>query len=375
MSQGNWGGGPGGYGGGGPPPGGYGPPGGGGYGPPGAPPGGGGYGPPGAPPGGAPPGGYGPPGGAPPGGGYGPPPGGGGYGPPPGGGGYGAPPGGGGYGVPPDAPPGGGFGAPPGAMVPAGPGGQRVQFTGEGGTLLGTFIMYIIAPYFATMALVTTPMIMATAMVASSASAHHGRHASSGVEGVAMLFSILSIVGMLVGLVAIFVTPLLFLNKFIGFRMDNMVLDGQRCSYKGTVMELFKVHIVNQILTALTLGIYTPWALCRMATFMYENTEVNGQRGRLTFTGDGATLLGTYIIGAILTSCTFGIYGAWLANDIFAFFWQGTKLDGRPFGFKKDPGGFLGTYIITVILNMITCGIYYPWGICNIIRWETERVA
>ncbi len=98
MSQGNWGGGPGGGWGGGQPPGGggYGPPGG------GAPPGGGGYG--------APPGG----------GGYGAPPGGGGYGAPPGGGGYGAPPGGGGYGAPPG---GGGYGAPPGGGGFGGPGG------------------------------------------------------------------------------------------------------------------------------------------------------------------------------------------------------------------------------------------------------------
>src|SRR5262249_15583167 len=134
-------------------------------------------------------------------------------------------------------------------------------------------------------------------------------------------------------------------------------------------------HIVNQLLILVTFGIFTPWAICRMATFMYENTEVNGQRGRLTFSGDGATLLGTYILGAILTSCTLGIYGAWFANDVFAFFWENTRLDGRPYGFRKDPGGFLGTYIITMILNMITCGIYYPWGIGAIMRWEAERVT
>jgi hypothetical protein len=81
MSQGNWGGGPGGGWGGGP--------------------GGGGYGPP---PGGAPPGGYGPPGGAPPGG----------YGPPPGG-----------------APP-GGFGGPPGGFAPP-PAGYPPGYTPPGG--------------------------------------------------------------------------------------------------------------------------------------------------------------------------------------------------------------------------------------------------
>ena len=115
--------------------------------------------------------------------------------------------------------------------------------------------------------------------------------------------------------------------------------------------------------------------MCRMYKFMYENTLVNGQPNRLTFTGDGGELLGKYILGIILMACTMYIYGAWFANDLFAFFWENTKLDGRAFGFRKDPGGFLGTYILTIILTMCTGGIYFPWGICNILKWEAERVT
>ena len=74
-------------------------------------------------------------------------------------------------------------------------------------------------------------------------------------------------------------------------------------------------------------------------------------------------------------SCTAGIYGAWFANDIFAFMWDNTRIDGRNFQFKKDPGGFLGTMILTVLLSYCTLFIYYPWGICNILKWEAERVT
>ena len=70
-----------------------------------------------------------------------------------------------------------------------------------------------------------------------------------------------------------------------------------------------------------------------------------------------------------------GIYGAWFANDIFAFYWENSKIDGRGFAFRKDPGGFLGTYILTAILSYCTLFIYLPWGICNITRWEYERVT
>jgi hypothetical protein len=322
------------------PPGGYGPPG-------GAPPGG--YGPPG----GAPPGGYGPPGGAPPGG----------YGPPPGGG-YGPPPGAGGYGPPGGAPPGSDFGAPPGAIAPIG---QRAQFVGDGGKLLATFLLWGIAPLVVGMIAFGTFNAIGMAIDGPT----HGKHAH-GPGAIAYLFML---IGLIIYVSLAFVGQLIFANKFIGFRFDNLVLDGQRCEYKGTVGQFFMVHLINALLIAVTFGIYTPWAFCRLYRFMYENTTVNGQPGRLTFTGDGGELLGKYILGMILTICTFYIYGAWFVNDLFAFFWENTKLDGRGFGFRKDPGGFLGTYILTMILTMCTAGIYYPWGICNILKWEAERVA
>jgi hypothetical protein len=379
MSQGNWGGGggqpPGGWGGGGgygppgappgappggggygPPPGGA-PPGGGGYGPPpgGAPPGGGGYGPPpgGAPPGGfgppggAPPGGFGPPGGAPPGG-YGPPPGGGGFGPPPGAGGYGPPPGAGGF---PD--PGGGFGG----------GGQRVQFQGEGGKLLVTLLLWGFGP-------VIVGGIISAIFSGIGVAVDSDKYGNPG--GVAM---VLSLLGALIMLAIVFVGSLLLQNKILEFRWENTVIDGQRCRYTGTAGSLFKAMFVPLLLTYLTFGIYGPWMVVKMWSWQFENIEVNGQRGRLTFHGDGGTLLGKWILGAILTYCTLGIYGAWFVNDILEFYWQNTKIDGRGFNFRKDPGGFLGTYILTMVLTYCTAGIYMPWGMCNIIKWESERVA
>ena len=31
--------------------------------------------------------------------------------------------------------------------------------------------------------------------------------------------------------------------------------------------------------------------------------------------------------------------------------------------------------ILTAILSYCTAGIYLPWGLCNITRWEYERVS
>jgi uncharacterized membrane protein YjgN (DUF898 family) len=247
------------------------------------------------------------------------------------------------------------------------PVGQRAQFTGEGGQLLVTFLLWGLLPYIS--GGVAYAALAGIGMAVDGPT--HGRHAH-GPGGFA--YAMMGL-GMLIYLVAAVGGGLIFANKFIGFRMDNFVLDGQKCKYNGTIGQFLAVYLLNTLLIALTFGIFTPWAICRLVRFMYENTTVNGQPGRLTFTGDGGELLGKYILGVILMICTLYIYGAWFANDLFAFFWENTKLDGRGFGFRKDPGGFLGTYILTIILTMCTFGIYYPWGICNILKWEAERVA
>ncbi len=341
MSQGNWGGGPpgGGWGGGGLP-------------------GGGGYGPP--PGGGAPPGGYGPPpgGGAPPGG----------YGPPPGGG-YGPPPGGSPYGPPPDAP--NPYAAPaPGAM----PGalGLRVRFTGEGSQLLVTFLLYYFLPIVAGVGAMFVFSMVGGAMAAVST---HG-HRHGGGDGAGAIAVVFILLGVLVMFAAIAFGFLMFLHKLFAWRMENLIIDGQTCRYTGTAGGLVGLHLVTMLLCLVTLGFYTPWAIARYVRFMYENTEVNGQRGRLTFAGDGGSFFVSWLLGHILTQLTCYIYGAWYLNDVFAFIWENTRLDGtKTFSFRKDGGGFLGTWLLTVVLTYFTSGIYFPWGACQIIRWETERVV
>ena len=240
--------------------------------------------------------------------------------------------------------------------------GARAVFTGDGGKLFATYLLYAMAPLFG--AMIVAGMLFGLGGLIESA-------ARTG--GVIMLpFALLAGLIVIVAMVAV---PLVFMNKFLGFYFEALTLDGQRCNYVGTAGGLLKSQFIHLWLIQLTMGIYTPWALVNLKKWTYENVEVGGQRGRLTFDGDGGTLFGTYLLGMILTYCTLGIYGAWLANDIFAFYWENTKLDGRGFGFKKDPGGFLGTYILTMLLSYCTGGIYLPWGICNLFKWEAERVT
>lgn len=184
-----------------------------------------------------------------------------------------------------------------------------------------------------------------------------------------------AIVAPIIGGVGGIVIQLLMMQKFMEFYYGNLTIEGQRLQYSGTMGGLFGQLFVSALLCAITFGLYTPWMIVRLKKFAYEHTTVNGQPGRLTFHGDGAALLGTYILGMILTCITFGIYGPWFANNIFAFMWENTRIDGRPFRFNKDPGGFFGTYLVVIVLSYCTLGLYTPWGICKMLKWEAERVS
>lgn len=240
-------------------------------------------------------------------------------------------------------------------------GGQRVAFNGDGGKLFGLVLLYRAAPVFVGYLLLLV-MVFAGSAIDRAAG-------TGGVIG-----ALLAVVGGLALTVVMLGSAVVYSNKFYGFYYESMTIDGQQCQYTGTPQELAKLIIINSILTAITCGIYTPWAIVRTTEFVDSKVLVNGQPHRLTFHGDPASLLGTYILGSILTSLCF-VYGPWFVNDLFAFMWENTRLDGRPFQFRKDPGGFFGTYLLAVILTIITCGIYSSWGYCNILKWEAERVA
>jgi hypothetical protein len=313
-------------------------------------------------------GGYGPP----PGGGYAPPGAPGGYGPPPG-----APPGGGGYGQPPaqspyGAPPGGGFGAPPGGGYGApggfggGPGGPmasgvRALFAGDGGKLFVIYIVNYMLPLFAVIA------VYMGLVLAGQGIAH-----ATDTPALAIPFGLMGLLVYLGGLIG---TIVVFSHKFNKFYYDSFKLDGEQAEYTGDLKGLAGAMAVNLGLCMVTFGIYAPWAIVAIRKYLYANISVGGRPGRLTFEGSPGELFGKFIVGILLTYCTLGIYSLWFAQDMFAFKWENTKIDGRPFGFRKDVGGFFGTYLVNVLLTYVTCGIYAPWMMCNLVKWESEHVS
>ena len=80
--------------------------------------------------------------------------------------------------------------------------------------------------------------------------------------------------------------------------------------FEGSLLGLIGVNILAWVISVLTFGIATPWAMCIKYKWQINNTVIEGRR--LKFIGTGSSLFMNYIKWWILTIITFGIYGFWL---------------------------------------------------------------
>ena len=144
-----------------------------------------------------------------------------------------------------------------------------------------------------------------------------------------------------------------------------------RLDYSGTGGQLFGLVLVNMLLTAITGGIYTPWAVCNLQRAMLEKTSIyKGEEkvGSLSFVGTGGGLIGTYLLGSILIGITLGIYMAWFQVNVWKFFQKntGVHIGGRTYrGDFTGTGGELFIILLQALLVPLTLGLYMFWLICK----------
>ena len=158
-----------------------------------------------------------------------------------------------------------------------------------------------------------------------------------------------------------------------------------RLRFLGTGGGLFVTFIVGYLLSMFTLGLYLPWFMCSIHRWYAQNTSVveGGANmdegvpvGVFDFVGSGGELFVTFLVGWLLTIITLGIYSFWLQASLIKFFAAGTRatVHGAP-----HSGAFSGTggelclkSIIGMILTSLTFGIYGAWFFVDLTRWQLQ---
>ena len=89
-----------------------------------------------------------------------------------------------------------------------------------------------------------------------------------------------------------------------------MEVQTEKSYFDGGLLQLIGWQILGGLITALTLGICYPWAICMIYRWEAKHTVINGRR--LKFDGTAMQLFGNWIKWILLTIITLGIYGFWL---------------------------------------------------------------
>ncbi len=193
------------------------------------------------------------------------------------------------------------------------------------------------------------------------------------------------LVGYLLTLITIGIYAPWFFTKMMNFYADNTTgtaEDGSevRLDYGGTGGGLLVTFLVGYLLTIITIGIYTPWYICRLNKYFLQNTALlhgNERIGSADFIGTGGALFVTFLVGYLLTIITFGIYSAWFMVKLTKFNLTGTQVTVNGTVWTGDFDGKGGDLFVTVLvgylLTLVTLGIYGAWFCCNMIKFHTDN--
>ncbi len=155
--------------------------------------------------------------------------------------------------------------------------------------------------------------------------------------------------------------------------------------FNGDHGQLIGLRIINNILTAITLGIYYPWSRAAYLKYIYSETEYMGTR--FVFHGTGKEMFIGFLkaIGIIvglyvfLLLCVFSQIVALMLLGILVFYvaiivlipiavhgsnkyrLSRTSWRGIHFGYRGQLGEFMKMYLLEFFLTAITFGIYASW--------------
>jgi uncharacterized membrane protein YjgN (DUF898 family) len=170
---------------------------------------------------------------------------------------------------------------------------------------------------------------------------------------------------------------------------------GYRLAFHGKGGEFFGIVIVNWLLTAITLGLYYPWAKARTLQYLYGTTDFNGSR--FSFHGTGSEMFKGFIKAILIFAIIFCIfflfiwmqmpgiglllfYGGIISiiplaiHGSYRYRMSRTSWRGIRFGYRGDRAELFKLFFKWIFFTIITFGIYGAWMAINLRNYVLSRV-
>ncbi|MFH1812331.1 MAG: DUF898 family protein [Pseudomonadota bacterium] len=265
---------------------------------------------------------------------------------------------------------------------------RKFKFTGTGGEIFVKFLVGMILTAITMGIYMPWFMVSIMQYAASKTTIEGGPKGSLQVEfkGTGGQLFVVGLVGALLTSITFGIYGAWFMANLMRFYADNTTAkaaDGTtyRLRFTATGGELFVAYLVGILLTSITFGIYAPWFMCKLYTLFAEKTDIlrgDTKVGTVAFSGTGGNLFVTFLVGYLLTMVTLGIYSFWFQVKMMQFMAQNTKLTVDN---QALTGDFVGTggqlFVLSLVgglLTSITFGIYGAWFFANLTRYQLENM-
>ena len=157
--------------------------------------------------------------------------------------------------------------------------------------------------------------------------------------------------------------------KLLRLKASHCLIGKKQVSFTGKGGDLFINCLLWGLLCLVTIGVYSPWAVCAFLKWKAANTVVGGEPSE--FNGAGADLLVLSLIHLLIFPLlTLGLYLFWGIYRVYAWKEEHTRYGGEKTSFGAGIGEFIKISIVSWFLNLVTLNIFSPWSMCMLYRWQ-----
>lgn len=169
---------------------------------------------------------------------------------------------------------------------------------------------------------------------------------------------------------------LLFPVALIGsrrYRLSRTSWRGIRFTFRGDYGDFFGVYIVGAILTVLTVGLYYPFFHANIRRYVVKETRFGNRP--FEFDGQGGDIFLRHVLLYLLLPLTLGLYYFWHAAFLQRYYWEHTSFGTARFRSTMTGGDLLGFTLLAGLLTIITLGIAFPWVQARSMHFQCEKIS
>lgn len=159
-----------------------------------------------------------------------------------------------------------------------------------------------------------------------------------------------------------------------GWEVKHTVINGRRLQFTGHGHQLIGKYLLWWFLTLITLGIYYFWLGLRLKKWVVKHTVYAEEPGVPSyFTGGIGGFFAMRILFFLVTAFTAGIGAAWGQRMVLVWDAHHTHIGGDNFTFQGKGGQLFVKYVILALLTPLTLGIYPLLFPVRYMKWKTSH--